>query len=89
MTLDLQVWPAQVESEGGSPMAFERHRDKNGETSRKHGNTLIRTSDFAAGCADNEKLSDVLRKLDEPSLSKLMRDQEAGQQEEICLEQAA
>jgi hypothetical protein len=24
-------------------MAFERHRDKNGEISRKHGNTLIRT----------------------------------------------
>jgi hypothetical protein len=24
-------------------MAFERHRDKNGEMSRKHGNTLVRT----------------------------------------------
>jgi len=36
-------------------MAFERHRDKNGEMSRKHGNTLIRTlrksygADFAQG----------------------------------------
>jgi hypothetical protein len=58
-----------------SPMVFERHRDKNGEMSRKHGNTLIRTlrkhygDDFAAGCANNEKLSDVLHKLDELSLS--------------------
>ena len=24
-------------------MAFERHRDKNGQMSRKHGNTLIST----------------------------------------------
>jgi hypothetical protein len=24
-------------------MAFERHRDKNGEMSQKHGNTLVRT----------------------------------------------
>jgi len=70
-------------------MAFERHRDKNGEMSRKHGNTLIRTLrksygvDFAQGCADSDKLSDVLRKIDEPSLSKLVRDHEAGL-EQIC-----
>lgn len=43
---------------------FERHRDKNGEISRKHGNTLIGTlrkhygKDFAYGCADNEKLGE-------------------------------
>jgi hypothetical protein len=43
-----------------------RHRDKGGEISRKHGNTLIGTlrisygSGFAKGCADDEKLSDVL-----------------------------
>jgi hypothetical protein len=71
-------------------MAFERHRDKNGEISRKHGNALIRTlrktcgSDFAFGCADSDKLSDVLPKLDEPSLSKLVRDHEAGKLEQIC-----
>jgi hypothetical protein len=71
-------------------MAFERHRDKNGEISRKHGNTLIRTlrktygSDFAQGCADSDKLSDILHKLDEPSLSKLIRDHEAGKLEQIC-----
>jgi hypothetical protein len=67
-----------------------RHRDKNGEITRKHGNTLIRKlrktygSDFAFGCSDTEKLSDVLHKLDEPSLGKLTRDHEAGWLEWIC-----
>lgn len=71
-------------------MAFERHRDKNGEMSRKHGNTLIRTlrkhygPGFAAGCADSDKLSDVLQKMDEPSLSKLVHDHDAGKLEKIC-----
>jgi len=75
-------------------MAFERHRDKNGEISRKHGNTLIGTlrktygMDFGKGCAGSDKLSDVLHKLDEPSLSKLVRDHEAGKLERIC-QQAA
>ncbi len=67
-----------------------RHRDKNGEISRKHGNTLIRTlrktygSGFAIGCAEDDKLSDVLAKLDETSLSHLIRDHEAGHLEQIC-----
>ena len=72
-------------------MAFEtRRRDKNGEISRKHGNTRIRTlrktygPGFAAGCADDAKLSDVLSKLDETSLSHLIRDHEAGYLEQIC-----
>jgi hypothetical protein len=75
-------------------MAFERHRDKNGRMSRKHGNTLISTLrkhygvDFAYGCADSDNLSDVLQKLDEPSLSKLVRDEEAGNLERICREAA-
>jgi hypothetical protein len=57
-----------------------RHRDKNGEIGRKHGNTLIRTlrktygSGFAPGCADDAKLSDVLAKLDDVSLTHLVRD---------------
>jgi hypothetical protein len=65
-------------------MAFERHRDKNGEISRKHGNTLIRTlrkhygRNFALGRDDNDKLSDVRHKVDDPSLSKLVRDQQDG-----------
>lgn len=60
------------------------HRDKNGELSKKHGNTLVRTlrkvygQHFAEGCAPEEKLSDVLHKLNEPSLSKLVHDHERG-----------
>jgi hypothetical protein len=67
-----------------------RHRNKNGEISRKHGNTFIHTlrktygPSFASGCADNAKLGDVLDKLDEPSLSHLIRDHEAGKLEQIC-----
>ena len=67
-----------------------RHRDKNGEISRKHGNTFIHTlrktygPGFASGCADNAKLGNVLDKLDEPSLSHLIRDHEAGKLEQIC-----
>ena len=43
-----------------------RHRDKNGEISRKHGNTLVGTlrkiygPSFAQGQSDEAKLSDVL-----------------------------
>ena len=57
-----------------------RHRDRNGEVSRKHGNTLVGTlratygHDFAKGHSDREKLSDLLHELDEPSLAKLVRD---------------
>jgi len=66
------------------PGLDNRHRDKNGEISRKHGNTLVGTLrrhygvGFAAGFKDSDKLSDVLAKMDEPSLSKLVRDHEAG-----------
>jgi hypothetical protein len=66
------------------PGLDNRHRDRNGEISRKHGNTLVRTlrkiygSGFAPGCKDDEKLSDVLQKLDEPSLSQLVRDHQGG-----------
>ena len=61
-----------------------RYRDKEGEISRKHGNTLIGTlrisygRGFAKGCADSERLSDVLAKLDKRSLHKLVRDHNAG-----------
>jgi hypothetical protein len=61
-----------------------RYRDKGGEIGRKYGDTLIATlrisygSGFAQGCAKDDKLSDVLAKLDERSLSKLVRDYEAG-----------
>jgi hypothetical protein len=72
-------------------MAFEtRHRDRNGEISRKHGDTMIGKlrktygPGFAGGCADDAKLSDVLSKLDETSLNHLIRDHEAGYLEQIC-----
>ena len=60
------------------------YRDKDGEISRKHGDTLIRRlrisygRGFAKSCADHETLSEVLGKLDDKSLSKLVRDHKAG-----------
>ena len=42
-------------------MVFEQYRDKNGEISRKYGNTLVCTrgiitaTNFARGCAANEE----------------------------------
>jgi hypothetical protein len=70
------------------------HAETHGEIGRKHGNTLIRTlrktygAHFAEGCRDDEKLSDVLHKMDEPSLSKLLRDHEGGKLDEICRQAA-
>lgn len=61
-----------------------RHRDRNGEIGRKHGNTLVRTlravyrAGFAPGFDSDTKLSDVLGTLDETSLSMLIRDHQAG-----------
>jgi hypothetical protein len=66
------------------PDLDNRHRDKNGEISRKHGNTLVKTLrkhygvGFAAVFKDTDKLSDVLATLDEPSLTKLIKDHHAG-----------
>lgn len=37
-----------------------------------------------AGCKDDDEFSDVLHKLDETSLSQLIRDHEAGHLEQIC-----
>ncbi len=62
------------------PGLDQRHRDKNGEIDRKHGNTLVSTlrqtygAGFAPGIPGNAKLSDVLQQLDEPSLSQLVHD---------------
>lgn len=66
------------------PGLDQRHRDKNGEIGRKHGNTLVRTlrriygQHFAAGQPDSAKLSDVLHTLDERSLSALVHDHQTG-----------
>lgn len=62
----------------------ERHRDKNGEISRKHGNTLVGTlrkiygQSFAAGLPESAKLVDVLAKLHETSLTQLVHDNGNG-----------
>jgi hypothetical protein len=66
------------------PGLDHRHRNKDGEISHKHGDTLVRTlrkiygPGFAAGYPDTEKLSDVLLQLNETSLSQLRRDHETG-----------
>jgi hypothetical protein len=59
-----------------------RHRNKDGEISGKHGNTLVRTlrkvygQGFAAGYPETAKLSEVMLQLNETSLSQLRRDHE-------------
>ncbi len=61
-----------------------RHRNKDGEISHKHGNTLLATlrkiygKTFAAGHPDTATRADVLEKLNETSLSQLRRDHETG-----------
>ena len=60
----------------------DRHRDANGQISKKHGNTLVSTlrkiygNSFAAGHPADATLADVLHKLGETSLSQLIRDHE-------------
>lgn len=60
----------------------DRHRDANGQISKKHGDTLVSTlrkiygNGFAAGHQETAKLSDVLHKLGETSLGQLVRDHE-------------
>jgi hypothetical protein len=55
-----------------------RHSDKAGEISRKHGNTLVRTLrkiyGAAPGFSDNDRLSDVLQR----SQTQLRRDHDMG-----------
>jgi hypothetical protein len=59
-----------------------RHRNKDGEISGKHGNTLVRTlrkvcgQGFAAGYLETAKLSEVMLLLNETSVSQLCRDHE-------------
>ena len=62
------------------PGLHGRHRDKNGEISRKHGNTLVATlrkmygSGFAPGFGGHETLADVLFETGDRSLSQLHLD---------------
>jgi hypothetical protein len=67
------------------PGLDDRHRDRDGTISKKHGNTLVSTlrqaygPAFAPGLDRNAKLADVMHRLDEPSLTRLRRDTEGGQ----------
>jgi hypothetical protein len=62
---------------------LHQHRDENGEISKKHGSTLVSTlrgiygQSFAPGLKPDQKLSEVLKTLDEPSLTRLVEDHEA------------
>lgn len=61
-----------------------RHGNKDGEISHKHGNTLISTlrkvygQSFAAGYPETEKLSEVIHQLNPTSVGQLRRDHETG-----------
>ncbi len=71
-----------------------RHRDKDGEISGKHGNTLVRTlrkiygRGFAAGYPETATLSEVLLQLNETSLSQLRRDHETNHLEHKIVQAA-
>ena len=67
------------------------HADRNVELSSKYGSALIGSlrkayGSFAPHCADDERLSDVLLKLDKASKSQLIRDHEAGKLKRFCKE---
>ena len=59
-----------------------RHRNRDGEISGKHGNTPVRTlrkiygQGFAAGYPETAQLSEVMLQLNETSLSQLRGDHE-------------
>ena len=61
------------------PALDNRHRDKNDEISKKHGNTLVWTLrqtyglGFAPGQPGHKKLSEILHELDVDSLSQLVK----------------
>ena len=61
-----------------------RHRNRDGEISRKHGNTRVSTlrliygRQFAPGFPDDAELADVLHALDRSSLSQLVHDNDFG-----------
>ena len=71
-----------MESSMSKPGLDNRHRNKDGEISSKHGNTLVRTlrkiygQGFAAGYPETAQLSEVMLQLNETSLSLLRRDYE-------------
>jgi hypothetical protein len=72
----------QRDSSMSKPGLDGRSRNKDGEISGKHGNTLVRTlrkiygQGFAAGYPETAKLSEMMLQLNETSLSQLRRDHE-------------
>src|SRR5258706_7533924 len=74
--------PRRRESSMSKPGLDGRHRNKDGEISGKHGNTLVRTlrkvygQGFAAGYPETAKLSEEMFHYNETSLTQLGRDQE-------------
>jgi hypothetical protein len=64
------------------PGLDNRHRDKNERIAQKHGNTLSsfercarsKGARFAKGEDENAKFNVVLHSLDEPTLTKLVKD---------------
>ena len=65
------------------PAPDERRRDPNGEISSKHGNILstlrkVYGPKFGKGTGDRERLGDAIYRLDEQSLSQLVRDHNGG-----------
>ncbi len=68
----------------GEPRLEGRHRDRDGEIRRRHGNTLVRTlrrrygMAFAPDAAETAKLGDILGTLDPASLAMLMGDRDGA-----------
>lgn len=68
-----------MSSKHDQPGLDHRHRDMNGEISRKHGNTQVGTlrgiygDDFAVGTRSDAKLSTVLARSGASSLSDLLK----------------
>ena len=75
-------------------MSFERHRNEDGEISRRHGNTLMSTlrkiygPSFAPESQPTAMLTDMLAELNDPSLTQLVHDHEAGRLHGKLQEQA-
>src|SRR5258708_33265809 len=86
--------PRRRESSMSKPGLDGRHRNKDGEISGKHGNTLVRTlrkvygQGFAAGYPETAKLSEVMFHLNETSLSQLRRDHQTDHLEHTIAQAA-
>ena len=75
-------------------MTVEQNRDPENQISETYGDTIIATlrgiygATFAPDCQPTDMLSDVLGKLDKPSMKRLVDDHEAGRLNGKLVEQA-